>query len=144
MKYGLLLLLLAALPTKSAITVAGKPVDLSGPLECTRVASGTLYDQPMASWTVLQSGAGSSLNVTLFRMRTGREMFNISVAIGNKSHFVSSVKVGRNGQLRGSGGVKFVPAGAGGGFIINATTDAGVKISGTVVCPYFASPVGNG
>lgn len=128
----------------SAVTVGDKALDLSGARACTYSSNGSIYERPAAIWSIQQSIVNGSLNITLFRLPQGGAMFNLLAFVDGKSHQVSTVSIGAQGRIRGSGSIRFLPASPGGSFIIDTTTATGVRIRGVLTCPRFSQPQENG
>jgi hypothetical protein len=124
--------------------VGGKSFDISGPGECTHTGDGSIYDVPAAIWSVRQSADNRSLNVAVFRLKSGGDMITLIVSLGDKTHRISTVKIAGSGAARGSGTVRVTAASAGGTFTIDATADTGARISGTIICSGFTGPEENG
>jgi hypothetical protein len=133
-------------PAASVLEVGGKPLLLSGPRECTYTGAGSIFDIPAAIWSVHQSAVNGSLNLSVFRLKSGGEMFSLNLVIDGRLHQVSTVKIGANGRIRGAGVIRVGgTAGAGAGsFSIEVRTESGVRISGTIGCARFGSPQDNG
>jgi hypothetical protein len=127
-----------------ALTVGGKTLDVSGPPDCTHTRDGSIYNVPAAIWSVRQTLAKGSLSLTLFQPIKGGDMITIMVALDGKVHQVSTVKIGTNGTIRGSGTIRVMPTSSGGRFAIDATASDGLRIRGTIVCSRFALPQDNG
>jgi hypothetical protein len=60
------------------------------------------------------------------------------------SHRVSTVKVGQQGSVQGSGTATIARSGAGGTFTLDATADSGRRITGTIACTAFTEPIAEG
>ena len=133
-----------AITVNAQLNVSGKAMSFSGPGQCSHTDDGSIYEAPAAIWSVQQDTNNKSLNLTLFRLKKGGDLFNLSIGDGDANHNVSTVKVGGNGQLNGTGKVSFMPAGAGGSFVLDVTTAAGKKITGKVTCSGFSPTEANG
>lgn len=112
--------------------------------ECNHSAGASIYEAPGQMWAARQQGSNSSVNVTLWRLARGGDMFTLSVTTGGKTHRVSTLTVGPAADRRGSGTTTIVARGKGGQFTINAVADTGVTIAGTIVCSAFTAPEDNG
>ena len=134
-----------ALPMKIDLQVGGEKYAFSGPGVCQSSSDASIYELAAAMYAVRQNGEGRSVNLTLWRPKTGApDMLTLGVSLGSRSYRVSTVKVGRNGEVRGSGGASFAKTGAGGTFTLDATAEGGTKITGTITCERFAGIVAEG
>jgi hypothetical protein len=130
-----------------ALQINGTPLTFSAQGECTFTNAGTIYEKPALARTAMVNSADRSgyVNYANWHVKSsGADMMNLSVLIGNKEHRISTVKVGTQGQLRGSGSSSFAASGAGGVFTIDAIADSGAKISGRITCSAFGKPEDNG
>jgi hypothetical protein len=134
-----------ALPMKVALQVGGQAYAFTGQGVCQSSSNASIYELPATMYSVRQNDSDRSLSLTLWHPKNGTpDMLNLSVSTGRKSHTVSTVKVGQNGDVKGSGRATFAPAGAGGTFTLDATADSGAKITGTITCDRFAGIVAEG
>jgi len=69
---------------------------------------------------------------------------SLALNIGNKRYSVSTIKVGSNGTVEGSGKITLAREGAGGTFTVDATAANGTKITGTVKCDAFTAAIAEG
>ena len=128
-----------------ALVVGGAALTSAGPAECNHSAGASIYDAPGQMWAARQQGSNnSSVNLTLWRLAKGGDMFTLSITAGGKTHRVNTLTVGPAADRRGSGSVAIAPMGKGGQFTISARTDTGITISGTVSCSAFTAPEDNG
>lgn len=127
-----------------ALQVGGAAYTAKATGECNFTDGATIFEAPATMWAARQQGGDRNVNFTLWRLRKGGDMLTLFVTIGNKTHRVSTTKVGGNGALRGSGGATFEKRGAGGVFTIDAIADTGAAISGRIVCSGFTKPEDNG
>jgi len=134
-----------ALPMKIDLRVGGEQYAFTGPGVCQSSADASIYELAATMYAVRQNGEGRSLNLTFWRPKTGApDMLTLGVSLAARSYRVSTVKVGRQGDVRGSGRATFARTGEGGTFTLDATAEGGTKISGTITCERFASIVAEG
>jgi hypothetical protein len=127
------------------LQVNGSPLAFSAEGECTFTDQGTIYEKPSLAWTATVTSGTRYVNYANWRPKSGgAEMMNFAVTLGNKEYRVSTVKVGSQGQPRGSGSSTFAKSGQGGLFTIDAIADNGAKISGRITCSAFGKPEDNG
>ncbi len=133
-----------AVQGKVNLKIGGAALTTAGPAECNHSAGASIYEAPGQMWAARQQGSNSSVNLTLWRLVKGGDMFTLSVTAGGRSHRVNTLTVGPTAERRGSGTVTIAAIGKGGQFTINAVADTGVTISGTVTCSAFTAPEDNG
>ena len=93
-----------ALPMKIDLQVGGEKYAFTGPGVCQSSGDASIYELPATMYAVRQNGDGQSLTLTLWRPKTGApDMLTLGVSRGARSYRVSTVKVGRQGDVRGSG-----------------------------------------
>jgi hypothetical protein len=134
----------APISLQVALSVGGASYAFTGAGECTHVPAGSIYNASAAIWNARQQNNDRNVNFTLFRLKSGGDMFALLIGMGGKVHQVKTVKVGQKGDLRGSGKVTFLPSGSGGSFTLDATADTGAKIVGKITCSAFGEGEGNG
>ena len=134
-----------ALPMKIDLQVAGSKYAFTGPGVCQSSTDASIYELPATMYAVRQNAEGRSLTLTLWRPKTGApDMLTLGVSLAARSYRVSTVKVGRQGDVRGSGRATFARAGEGGTFTLDATAEGGTRITGTIACERFAGIVAEG
>lgn len=126
------------------LAVGGAALTTAGSGECNHSADASIYEAPGQMWAARQQGSTSSVNLTLWRLAKGGDAFTLAVTAGGKSHRVNTLTVGPAANRRGSGATAIAARGKGGQFTINAVTDTGLTISGTVTCSAFTAPEDNG
>jgi hypothetical protein len=124
-----------------ALQVGGARYDFNGRGVCTHTANGSIYDAPSSMWSVHQTGESRRLSLTLWRLKSGAEMLTLNVGVDGTARSVNTVRVGSNGNVVGSGSAKLQSAGKGGTLTIDATDANGTRITGTVKCEAFTTPV---
>ena len=129
----------AKVPMQISLQVGGAPYVFTGSGSCRSTPRASIYDVPAAMWTVEQDADGKSLTLTVWHPSTGADMLSLAVTATGKSHRVDTVKVGQRGDVQGSGTVKLDTSGQGGVITINAVSQDGAKISGTIKCDRFTS-----
>jgi hypothetical protein len=82
-----------------------------------------------------------SLSLTAWRFEHGGETFTFFAAVDRSSYRVSTMS-GQPNQGRGT--VTFTPNGSGGRFAINAVTEHGVAIEGTIDCKQVGAAIAEG
>jgi hypothetical protein len=125
------------------LTVGGTAYSGRGPGECNHAADASIHEAPAQMWSVRRHDADRDVNFTLWRLKNG-DMFTLFVAVGGKSHRVNTLLVGPPADRRGSGTAAIAQRGKGGQFTINAISDTGLKITGTLTCSGFTHPEANG
>ena len=131
-------------PVTVALKVGSQAYDFTGKATCTHAPVAGIYDLRAEQWSVQQSSDGGSLSLTHWHPATGADMFNLSVTSGNTQSSVSTVKVGTNGTIDGSGAVTLSREGKGGTFTVAAATAKGAKITGTIKCEAFTPALAEG
>jgi hypothetical protein len=128
-----------------ALQVGAEKYAFSGQGICQSSPDASIYDLPATMYSVRQNGEGRNLSLTLWRPKSGApDMLTLGLSLGTRDHRVSTVKVGQQGEVKGSGRATFTKAGAGGTFTLDATADTGAKITGTITCERFAEIVAEG
>ena len=125
-----------------ALNVGGATYQSSAAGKCTHAPVASIFNTVAEMWSVQQSADGRSLALTLWKPKDGSgEMVSLSVAGGNSSHQINTV---RGGTTTGSGKVMLEKAGNGGTFSVDAKTSGGAAISGTIKCDAFAPHTAEG
>lgn len=129
-----------------ALQAGGTAYQLNGPGRCTHEPRASIYALSAQQWSVEQSDGRRSVHLTFWRpAKSGSgDMFSLTVSNGSRSHMTSTVKVGDQGNPKGSGNVTFKPSDKGGTFTVNATGADGTKITGTLGCSAFTALVAEG
>ena len=134
-------------PAKQGIEVSlkmgGQTYQSRVPGQCTHAPVASIYQVMSELWSVQQSAEGRSLSLSFWRPKDGsNDMVTLSVTSGNTSHEVNTVRGG--GATSGSGKVTLAKAGEGGTFTLDAKTQNGTAISGTIKCSAFAPHLAEG
>ena len=127
-----------------SLSVGGASLTAAGPGECNHGADASIYDAPGQMWAARQQGGSGSVNITLWRLARGGDMFTLFVTAGGKTHRINTLAVGPAADRRGSGTTVIAPRGKGGQFTINAVADTGATVTGTITCSAFTAPEDNG
>ncbi len=128
-----------------ALQAGGESYQFGGQGTCTHEPKGYIYAVPAQQWRVEHSEGRRSVALTFWRPTNGSgDMFSLSLSSAGKSHMTSTVKVGSEGTVRGSGNATFETAGKGGTFAVTATAADGTKISGTIRCAGFTAAIAEG
>jgi len=126
-----------------SLKVGGQTYQFSGPGRCTYAPTASIYQTVSEMWSAQQAAEDRSLALSVWKPKDGSgEMVTLSLASGNTSHDVSTVRGG--GPASGSGKVTFEKSGAGGRFILDLKTNKGSAITGTIKCGAFAQHVAEG
>ena len=125
------------------LNVGGAAYSASGPGECNYAADASIHQAPARMWSVRRRDPNQDLNFTLWNLKSGGEMFTLSVISGGKTHRVNTLLVGPSGDRRGSGNASFAPLGKSGRFTIDAVADTGSRITGTLACSAFTEENGD-
>ena len=123
------------------LRVGAIPYAVSSRGTCLTQPHGSLYDLPAAQWSARHRDDQRYANLAFWRVHGSGDMFNLGLLLGSTMHRVSTVKVKGQGEPHGTGRVTFAPNGRGGTFTIDATADTGARVTGTITCGAFASPV---
>lgn len=129
-------------PVTIALKVGGNAYNFSGQAACRHAPRAAIYGMLAEQYGVEHHGEGANVTLTMWRPKPqgSEDMLSLGVSVKGKSHAVDTVKVGAQGQPRGSGKVTFVPAGSGGTFTLDVTDAAGTRIAGTIKCDAFTAP----
>jgi hypothetical protein len=120
-----------------SLTIGGQTYQFSGPGRCTYAPTASIYQTASEMWSAQQAAEDRSLALSVWKPKDGTgEMMTLSLAKGNTSHDVSTIRGG--GPASGSGKVTFKKSGAGGRFILDLKTNTGSTITGTIECAAFA------
>lgn len=127
-----------------SLAIGGTTLTTAGPAECNHSAGASIYEAPGRMWAARQQGSTGGVNLTLWRLARGGDMFTLSVTAGGRTHRVNTLTVGPASDRRGSGTAVIATLGKGGQFTISAVADTGVTINGTITCSAFTAPEDNG
>jgi hypothetical protein len=128
-------------PVTVALQIGSESYKATSQGTCTHTTEASIYNLSAQQWSVEQSDGPRSVTLTLWRPQRGAgDMLSLGVNTAGKSHSVNTVKVGNQGDVKGSGTATFAPAGNGGTFTIAATAGDGAKITGTIKCDAFTAP----
>lgn len=117
----------------------------TGRASCKHEPKGYIYMVPARLWSIEQHEGTHSVHLTFWRPASGAsDMFTLHFQAGDKTYEADTVKTPYGGSPKGSGGVRFTAAGAGGEFTVNATAANGMRISGTIKCDAFGAIVAEG
>jgi hypothetical protein len=133
-----------SVPVSIALTVGAQAYDATGKATCTYAPVAGIYNLRAEQWSVRHSSEGGSLSLTHWHPAAGADMFTLSVGSGNTRSGVSTVRVGTNGTIDGSGTVTLKREGKGGTFTVAAATAKGAKITGTIKCEAFTPAIAEG
>lgn len=126
-----------------SLNVGGQMYQSSEPGKCTHAPTAAIYKIVSELWSVQQSANGRSVALSLWKPKDGSgDMVTLSVRNGGSSHEVNTVRGG--GTMSGSGKVTLEKAGNGGTFTVDAKTENGAAISGTIKCDAFAPHIAAG
>lgn len=132
-------------PMTIVAQVDGKTYRSSGMGECARSADASIYEVPATLWHAIYEGEGAeprSLNLTLWRPKSGGgHMVGLSLAIGETTHEIATVKGGR---MAGSGTGGVGADGKGGTLTVTGEDDHGDAIELSVECERFDEVVAEG
>lgn len=130
-------------PMALALTIAGKAYALSQPARCVHAARASSFNRPGQYWTVEvrpQTASGlRSLSLNVWRFTDKSETFSLSAEVDRSSYQVSTTE-----PNMGRGTASVTPHDGGGKFTIDATTQEGTSIKGTVDCERFAPATSEG
>jgi hypothetical protein len=129
----------ATVPIQISIRVDDHPYFFGGEGVCQHSAEASIDGAPAALWSARHSEGRRSVSLAFWRLRSGGDMMTLGVDFAAASHAVSTVKVGRQGELQGSGRASFTASGPGGTFSINAIAKDGTRITGTISCGRFTA-----
>jgi hypothetical protein len=131
----------AAVPMEVALQAGAAKYSGAGQGECRFSEQGSIYGVQASQYSVSQSAGKQSLQLTLWQPKSGgAPMLGLHVSIDGKRYEVDTVKAGSKTQTKGSGQAKVQKGGAGAVFNIDAVTQGGEKITGTIKCAGF-SPI---
>jgi hypothetical protein len=126
-----------------SLKVGGQTYQSNGPGRCTHAPTASIYQTVAELWSVQQSVEGRSLTMSLWKPKDGSAgMITLSVSSGGTSHQVNTVRGGESPS--GSGQVTLQKTGSGGTFTVDAKSDGGAAITGTIQCETFAPHVAEG
>ena len=131
-------------PVTIALKAGAEDFTFTGKATCTHAPVASIYGLIAERWTVDQSEGNRGVTLALWHPASGSDLISLRLTGGAKPHSVSTIKVGTNGTVEGSGTITLAKQKTGGTFTINATTAAGTKISGTVKCDAFTPAFAEG
>jgi hypothetical protein len=123
------------------LNVGGTSYSVRGPGDCNYAADASIYQAAAQMWSVRRHDADKDVNFTLWRLHQGSDMFTLFVTTNGKTEKVNTLQVGPPADRLGSGSVVLAQRGKGGLFTIDAVAGNGAKITGTLACSDFMSPV---
>jgi hypothetical protein len=128
-----------------ALKAGSRAYSASGPGECRTSREASIHGVPATLYSVSQGSGADSVRFTLWQPKSGAaDMVTLHVSIGGKRYEIDTVKGGAGREPKGSGGVRFEGAGAGGAFAVDAKAGDGTAITGSVKCSRFAAVVAEG
>jgi hypothetical protein len=131
-------------PVAIALKAGTESYNFTGKATCSHAPVASIYNLRAERWTVDQSEGPRSLTLAVWRPASGSDLVSVNVSSGARRHSMSTIKVGNNGTVEGSGTVAFAKDGNGGTFTVNATAADGTKITGTVKCEAFTAAIAEG
>lgn len=132
-------------PVVIALKADGKAYNFSGQAKCTHAPVAAIYGLRAERWTVDRSESGAlPATLALWHPASGPDLVSLSFTIGDTRHDFSTIKVGSNGKVEGSGTITLAREGKGGTFTVNATSASGAKLTGTVKCDAFTPAFAEG
>ena len=131
-------------PVTIAIKAGTEDVNFTGKATCTHAPVASIYGLRAERWTVDQADGGRSLTLALWHPASGSDLISLNLSGGARRHSVTTIKVGTNGTVEGSGTITLAKQKTGGTFTVNATTADGTKITGTVTCDAFTPAIAEG
>lgn len=134
----------AAVQVTIALKAGAEDVNFTGKGTCTHAPVASIYGLRAERWTVDQADGGRSLTLALWHPASGSDLISLNLSGGARRHSVTTIKVGTNGTVEGSGTITLAKANTGGTFTVNATTAEGTKITGTVKCDAFTPAIAEG
>lgn len=131
-------------PVTVTLRAGAEAYNFTGKATCSHAPVASIYDLRAERWTVDQSDGSRSATLALWHPASGNDLVSLALNIGNKRYSVSTIKVGSNGTVEGSGKITLAREGAGGTFTVDATAANGTKITGTVKCDAFTAAIAEG
>lgn len=110
---------------------------------CTYSPAASIHQAPGQMWNIRQRDGGTEVNFTGWRLGK-TDSFTLFVTIDGTRHRVNTLQVGPATDRAGSGTMRYTPKGRGGQMAIDAVTDTGLHITGTLTCSGFVPPEENG
>ena len=128
-------------PVQVSLAIGSNSYNSNAPGTCTHAPIASIYGVLSEMWMVRQNEQGRSAQLTLWRSKkTGDNTFSFSLS-GKQDVEVTTVK---GAELSGSGTVNLEPSAKGGTFRIEAKTQNGETVKGTIVCPAFTPATAEG
>ena len=131
-------------PVTIALKAGAESYNFTGKATCSHAPVASIYNLRAERWTVDQSEGPRSLTLAVWHPATGSDLVSLNLSSGGKRHSVSTIKVGTNGTVEGSGTIALAKDGNGGTFTVTATAADGTKITGTVKCDAFTAAIAEG
>jgi hypothetical protein len=131
-------------PVTIALKAGAEDINFTGKATCTHAPVAAIYGLRAERWTVEQADSGRSLTLALWHPASGSDLISLGISGGAKRLSVTTIKVGTNGAVEGSGTITLAKAKTGGTFTINAATADGTRITGTVKCDAFTPAIAEG
>ena len=131
-------------PVTIALQAGADAYQFTGKATCSHAPRASIYGLLAERWTVDQSDGSRSATLALWHPVSGTDLVSLALSIGDKRHSVSTIKVGNNGRVEGSGAITLAREGQGGTFTVKATAANGTKITGTVKCDAFTPAIAEG
>jgi hypothetical protein len=129
-------------PMAVSLKVGTQPYTFTGQGVCQLTPNAGIYEIPATMWSARQQGAGSSVSFTLWHPKAGGDdMFSLGITLNGKSFRTNTAHKGSMGTVVGSGTATFAKNGGGGTFTIDATAGEGARVTGTISCSSFTTPV---
>ena len=133
----------AQVPLHVQLSVGGQRFDYRGLGACEWTRNAFVYELPAARWTVRHTEQNRHVHLVLWRPhRRPGDLVAMTVRLGDRAHRVNTVRTKTRIEALGSGQVTFVPRDEGGTFTVQATSDAGASIAGTITCGAFTQQQG--
>lgn len=131
-------------PVTIALKAGAEAYNFTGKATCSHAPRASIYNLLAERWTIDQSEGSRSATLALWHPASGNDLVSLSLSTGGKRYSVSTIKVGDNGTVEGSGTISLAREGSGGTFTVNATAANGTKITGTIKCDAFTAAIAEG
>ena len=107
----------------------------------THAPKAAIYGVLSEMWSLRQASDGRSVQLTLWKPADGSaSMFSLSVDAGK----LTTLSTVRGAKTSGSGTVTLAPSGKGGTFTVDAKSNAGEAVTGTIKCDAFTAAIAEG